>query len=194
MKLHLPKSLRQAVLACCFAAVGITTTVGTASIHGGMASFILTAQAAAEEITGIIISSSGDARLTSTPAGEQIIMQLDGGYLAGSQHTGFDVLADILIKVLRINDGNSNATYNFKGDITGDGSSDILAPSQEFIARARGRCGGNETPFLHFLRGGRRAVRIVHRDSIHRKATNDEGVKLHIIAVFHQDVEGIVAY
>ena len=118
MKLHLPKSLRKAVLACCFAAVGITTTVGTASIHGGMASFILTAQAAAEEM---IISSSGDARLTSTPAGEQIIMQLDGGYLAGSQNTGFDVLADILIKVLRINDGNSYATYNFKGDITGDG-------------------------------------------------------------------------
>ena len=46
MKLHLPKLLRNAVLACIAAVAGITTTLGTAAFTGGVVAFTLAQQRA----------------------------------------------------------------------------------------------------------------------------------------------------
>ena len=51
MKLHLPKLLRNAVLACITAVAGISTTVGTAAITGGVVAFALADQAYSAEYT-----------------------------------------------------------------------------------------------------------------------------------------------
>ncbi len=51
MKLHLPKLLRNAVLACITAVAGIATTVGTAAITGGVVAFALADQAYSAEYT-----------------------------------------------------------------------------------------------------------------------------------------------
>ena len=47
MKLHLPKLLRNAVLACITAVAGVSTTVGTAAFTGGVVAFALAQQAQA---------------------------------------------------------------------------------------------------------------------------------------------------
>ena len=46
MKLHLPKLLRNAVLACITAVAGISTTVGTAAFTGGVVAFAISGQQA----------------------------------------------------------------------------------------------------------------------------------------------------
>ncbi len=64
MKLHLPKLLRNAVLACITAVAGISTTVGTAAFTGGLASFMLVAPQAQADYTwkgSSVTTEVGDA-------------------------------------------------------------------------------------------------------------------------------------
>ena len=53
MKLHLPKLLRNAVLACITAVAGISTTVGTAALTGGVLTFVMTAPQVLADYTWI---------------------------------------------------------------------------------------------------------------------------------------------
>ena len=117
MKLHLPIFLRKSLLSCLGVVVGLTLASGT--LLADTADGDTPALVAAEPVT---ISSSNDAALTSTPAGEQIIMNLTDGYLqARDTDKNFDVAADVRIDALSVTNGNSDSTYNFLGTITGSG-------------------------------------------------------------------------
>ncbi|MBR5888006.1 MAG: autotransporter-associated beta strand repeat-containing protein [Akkermansia sp.] len=116
MKLHLPKGLRSAVLACMAVVGGIATTVGTGFVAGGSVAIAFVAaqaQAATYEIT-----SSGDGNLTSATADDQIILNLTGWLTPNGE---LNVNAPVEIVKGEINDGSSNRTYTFKNTITGSG-------------------------------------------------------------------------
>lgn len=68
MKLHLPKLLRNAVLACITAVAGISTTVGTAAFTGGVASFMLVAPQAMADVHWIGTSDTYEASAWHTQA------------------------------------------------------------------------------------------------------------------------------
>ncbi|MBR4309957.1 MAG: hypothetical protein IKT79_02915, partial [Akkermansia sp.] len=58
MKLHLPKLLRNAVLACITAVAGVSTTVGTAAFTGGVVAFALAQQAQAANDLNVPVGGS----------------------------------------------------------------------------------------------------------------------------------------
>ena len=68
MKLHLPKLLRNAVLACITAVAGITTTVGTAAFTGGVVAFALVAPQAMADAHWIGTSDTYEASAWHTQA------------------------------------------------------------------------------------------------------------------------------
>lgn len=101
MKLHLPKLLRNSVLACITAVAGVaTTTVGTATFAGGVAAFALAGQAYAAEYTDPTASfANGDvlnlgdgqsvnAPLTIDGADSSITLNVTGGTVTWATSQG----------------------------------------------------------------------------------------------------------
>lgn len=126
MKLHLPLFIRKSVLACMLALSSIATTVVSGTMVAGSAMWVIynVAAEAQEEVQTVTITDNEDGRLTTTPAGSLIIMNLQGtsaGRWLIGPGTTHNVLADVQIDSLSITNGSSSATYNFTGDITGDG-------------------------------------------------------------------------
>ncbi len=116
MKLHLPKGLRSAVLACMAVVGSIATTVGTGFVAGGSVAIAFVAaqaQAATYEIT-----TNGDGNLTSATAEDNIILNLTGWLTPNGT---LNINAPVEIVKGEINDGSSNRTYTFKNTITGSG-------------------------------------------------------------------------
>lgn len=139
MKLHLPVSLRKSVIACILATAGIFPSLSISAASWGMAVCLLGTPSAKAETSTVTISSSGDAKLTSTPDDSLIIMNLNRGYLYGSTtpHSSFDVAADVQIDSLIISDGYQQTTYHFRGDISGSGTfertSDAKGANQTYV-------------------------------------------------------------
>ena len=100
---------------------------------------MLASPLAKAETSTVTISSSGDAKLTSTPDDSLIVMNLNRGYLYGSTtlNSSFDVLADVQIDSLIISDGYKQTTYHFSGDISGAGTfertSDAKGANQTYV-------------------------------------------------------------
>ena len=101
MKLHLPKLLRNSVLACITAVVGVaTTTVGTATFTGGVVAFALAGQACAAEYTdptasfanGDVLNlgdgKSVDAPLTIDGADSSITLNVTDGTVTWATSQG----------------------------------------------------------------------------------------------------------
>ena len=80
MKLHLPKLLRNAVLACVTAVVGFATTVGTAAFTGGVVAFTLTAPQALADYTW----NGGSGNKTKEDWNNAANWELNGATFAGS--------------------------------------------------------------------------------------------------------------
>ena len=118
MKLHLPKMLRQAVMACMTAITGFSTTVATGAVFGGAALISFAAQQAVAET--YTISTNADTHLTSAVAGDLIILDLNGWFEAAANGTKI-INADVQINKAEINNGSSGCNYFFKGTITGSG-------------------------------------------------------------------------
>ena len=134
MKLHLPKLLRHAVLACVAAVAGVTTTVGTATVAGGVVTYaMLGAQALADEYTVNTSASpaNGDAaapanNIDTYTAEDTIIFDLNGGYLKMANMT---INAQVVINQLKLNNGSGNKTYTFANTVTGTGDFSYVATS-----------------------------------------------------------------
>ena len=118
MKLHLPKMLRQAVMACMTAITGFSTTVATGAVFGGAALISFAAQQAVAET--YTISTNADTHLTSAVAGDLIILDLTGWFEAAANGTKI-INADVQINKAEINNGSAGCNYFFKGTITGSG-------------------------------------------------------------------------
>ena len=117
MKLHLPKPLRNSVLACIAAVAGIATpTLGTATFAGGVVAFTLASQQAMAETYEI--TTDGDGHLTSATADDKLILNLTGWLTPNGTLT---INAPVEIVKGEITDGSSNRTYTFNGAITGSG-------------------------------------------------------------------------
>ncbi len=104
----------------------IATSVVSGTMVAGSAMWAISnvAAEAQEEVQTVTITDNEDGRLTTTPAGSLIIMNLQGtsaGRWLIGPGTTHNVLADVQIDSLSITNGSSSATYNFAGDITGDG-------------------------------------------------------------------------
>ncbi len=80
MKLHLPKLLRNAVLACVTAVVGFVTTVGTAAFTGGVVAFTLAAPQALADYTW----NGGSGNKTKEDWNNAANWELNGAAFAGS--------------------------------------------------------------------------------------------------------------
>ncbi|MDO5473317.1 MAG: hypothetical protein Q4F35_08270, partial [Akkermansia sp.] len=136
MKLHLPKGLRSAVLACMAVVGGFAATVATGAVTGGVVAFALAlqAQAAYDEATATY-SGNGNKDINpsgvNVPSGKILTFALSepgGGngrnYFSASAGT-YD--GDIIIggtesgTGLLINDGSGN-TVIFSGAVTGSGT------------------------------------------------------------------------
>ncbi len=134
MKLHLPKLLRHALLACVASVAAVTTTVGTATVVGGVVTYaMLGAQALADEYTVNTSASpaNGDAaapanNIDTYTAEDTIIFDLNGGYLKMADMT---INAQVVINRLKINDGSGNKTYTFANTVTGTGDFSYVATS-----------------------------------------------------------------
>lgn len=118
MKLHLPNLLRKAVLSCMTAFAGLSSTVATGALAGGVVAFALCAQVQAETHT---ITESGDTKLTSlTTSSDTIIFDLEGSLITSSA-TSTRVQANVQINKLNITSAVDNHTYTFTRKVTGDG-------------------------------------------------------------------------
>ena len=132
MKLHLPKMLRRALLACVAAVVGVTTTAGTATVVGGVVTYaMLNSQALAGEYTVNTSASPGnnDAEapannINTYTAEDTLIFDLNGGYLKMENLT---INAQVVINQLKINDGSKEKTYTFANTVTGTGDFSYVA-------------------------------------------------------------------
>jgi len=105
MKLHLPKLLRNSVLACITAVAGIaTTTVGTATFTGGVVAFTLASQQVAAETA--TVSSAQLIGAVKTDSVTKIEVN-SGGVLTFSNAGDEGVVGVELTDGLVINDGGS---------------------------------------------------------------------------------------
>ena len=98
MKLHLPQSLRKALIACMAAFSGVVSTVSTGTVLVGSACLLAWNQAQAAEYT---ISTNNDTHLTSAVAGDKLIIDLTGD-LEYAWNGTKTVNADVQIKRLRV--------------------------------------------------------------------------------------------
>lgn len=104
MKLHLPKPLRNSVLACIAAVAGIATpTLGTATFAGGVVAFSFAQQAMAESET-LTSDTTWDSTVTKTYAeGDQLLIKdnanliIDGATVEGSALMSLQNGADVQI-------------------------------------------------------------------------------------------------
>ena len=134
MKLHLPKMLRRALLACVAAVAGVTTTAGTATVVGGVVTYaMLNSQALAGEYTVNTSASPGnnDAEapannINTYTAEDTLIFDLNGGYLKMENLT---INAQVVINQLRLDNGSGNKTYTFANTVTGTGEFSYVAVS-----------------------------------------------------------------
>ncbi len=122
MKIHLPNSLRAALLACMTVISPAAVTISSASAFVGAASYVLLASSAnAEDYTYDSYTATTYAYFTDATAADTITMNLDG--------TGTSYFADaftcnagtIQVDSWIINNGSSNKAYVFNSAITGSG-------------------------------------------------------------------------
>ena len=118
MKLHLPSSLRKAVLACMSLLGGITATCGTGAFVCGVAAFVLSGQqVCAVEYT---INSSDDQTIANATSRDDIIFNLDGSLYA--TYAGVtQVQAYVRIDKLNITSGTDGYAYVFNRKVYGSG-------------------------------------------------------------------------
>ncbi|MGN0874866.1 MAG: autotransporter-associated beta strand repeat-containing protein [Akkermansia sp.] len=117
MKLHLPKGLRAALLACMGLLSPLSSSVSVAAYAAGFAAFALhRAQA-----TDYTITNKGDNTLTTAVAGDTITMNLSSGHLYGAGSSTQTVAADLNITQMKVTDGYSGCKYNFNGTLKGSG-------------------------------------------------------------------------
>ena len=134
MKLHLPKMLRRALLACVAAVAGVTTTAGTATVVGGVVTYaMLNSQVLAGEYTVNTSASpaNGDAEapannINTYTAEDTLIFDLNRGYLKMENLT---INAQVVINQLRLDNGSGNKTYTFANTVTGTGEFSYVAVS-----------------------------------------------------------------
>lgn len=139
MKLHLPKLLRHAVLACAAAVTGVTTTVGSATVAGGAVALYLAcsqasaAPAIADNVATYTQSTNNKIKPSEIGSAEKVIFNMlssgngnwfDGGVL---QEFGEDVAIQIGDGTndalgLCITNGNGDNHTVFKGTLTGSGT------------------------------------------------------------------------
>ena len=119
MKLHLPKGLRTAVIACITAVSGFSFTVTSGVLAGGSVAYMLAGQQAlATDAT--IEQSSGEIPLGNYGEGDNITLKVTGGYLATSSKT---YSANLIIENFVINNGYTGShTYTFTGSVSGSGA------------------------------------------------------------------------
>ena len=118
MKLHLPKLLRNSVLACITAVAGVaTTTVGTATFTGGVVAFALANQQAMASEVLYGPTSNNSTVLSSAAATDTIIIDMDRGYFTEA----CTIEASVQINNAVFTDGWSSQTYTFKNVVTGTG-------------------------------------------------------------------------
>ena len=118
MKLHLPNSLRKAVLSCMVACAGLTTTLFTGAVTGGIVAFALSAQQA--EATIYNVTTSNDAVLGSATSRDDIVFDLEGS-LYSTQAGVSQVQAFICINKLNITSGVDGYKYLFNRKVYGAG-------------------------------------------------------------------------
>lgn len=120
MKLHLPKLLRNSVLACITAVAGIaSTTVGTATFTGGVVAFALSSQqVVAAEYTYGTADNNVASKLTAPTADDTITFEKESGHLTEG---GGTINASAVINQLKLTNGYSGAVYTFNGTVTGTG-------------------------------------------------------------------------
>ena len=137
MKLHLPKLLRNAVLACITAVAGISTTVGTAAITGGVVTFAMSQQQAAAATPTIAdgvatFAGASNSNIQAADIGEakKIIFNMEDGGTANWFGAGNKFAADVDVQIgdgsegqggLYINNGNSGYHAVFRGALSGTG-------------------------------------------------------------------------
>ncbi|MBE6417974.1 MAG: hypothetical protein E7033_05860, partial [Akkermansiaceae bacterium] len=117
MKLHLPQSLRKALIACMAAFSGVVSTVSTGTVLVGSACLLAWNQAQAEVIT---LGNDKDPQLTSAVAGDKLIIDFTGT-LEYEWNGTKTVNADVQIIRLYLSGSDAGCTYIFNGVITGDG-------------------------------------------------------------------------
>ena len=146
MKLHLPKLLRKAVIACMTVVTGLTTTVGAGAFIGGVALFALsgrTAQAAYDSTTGIISGTDNESlklNELAIPEGKTLTFEMGVGNAGGSNWFGGSqtYAADIILNGgpggntgMCINNGNGSSVITFSGNVTGDGIISKIGPGTD---------------------------------------------------------------
>ena len=117
MKLHLPQSLRRALIACMAAFSGVVSTVSTGTVLVGSACLLAWNQAQAAEYT---ISTNNDTHLTSAVAGDKLIINLTGT-LECAENATKTVNAAVEIQTLQLTDCEYGCKYIFNGVISGTG-------------------------------------------------------------------------
>lgn len=118
MKLHLPKPLRNSVLACIAAVAGIATpTLGTATFAGGVVAFTLASQQAQAAEIEYNSSSNNSSVLSNASATDTIVIAMDSGYFTAA----CTVEAKVRIDQAVFTDGYSNNVYTFNNTVTGTG-------------------------------------------------------------------------
>ena len=144
MKLHLPKGLRRAVLACMAVVSGIATTVGTGIVTGGAMAIVFGGAQAMAAVTvdaeakTVTVDGKGNTNLNLAGYGadQTIIFQMDdangsgesNNYFSGSNKTDVVAAAVQIVDTeadgktgFVITNGNSKNIQVFTGTVTGDG-------------------------------------------------------------------------
>ena len=91
MKLHLPKLLRNSVLACIAAVASVTTSVGTATYIGGTVAFVMAGQQAVAETTTL---TEANATYTYSAGNDVVVNVGDGNYATITINSGENVQID----------------------------------------------------------------------------------------------------
>ena len=126
MKLHLPSSLRKAVLACMTVFTGVSTTVATGVVGVGSLVFVCSSLAQAAEYT---ITTSSDSNLTTATRNDTVILNLEGYLFYNDAATTSQVQANIQIDKAILTFGKSDYAYIFNRKVTGSGDFSFVGTS-----------------------------------------------------------------
>lgn len=147
MKLHLPKLLRSAVLACIASVAGVTATVGTATVIGGAVLFTLTPRAAAGDLTissvseysgseggsykGVVFNLSTIDATRAAVTGGELTDQVTLNSISLTERGGYNLDTDRILYITDADnvylgsssvftkaEGSDVAVFDFEGSIT----------------------------------------------------------------------------
>ncbi|MBQ7023987.1 MAG: hypothetical protein IJN29_10415, partial [Akkermansia sp.] len=157
MKLHLPKSLRRAVLSCLALAGSLSTTIGTGFIAGGAVTIAFVTQEVGAEVPTPTVVVDGVMDPNHSDYGkladenQVIALKSPNGWFDSST-----IKADIILYQWSINGANNNGNYIFEGD--------LYTPEdlEAYIPASRAEDKGN----LHFFQTEDRTATIIFRGSM----------------------------